>query len=222
MHQIFAGLFAEGNTDIDFLKSIVQKTMQTLAFECSGQLDIEVFPIVIDKTGLDFSKQVLSASKKGFDDYGIHILCVHTDADSPTSSKAYQYKINPSKNLLSVESSEDFCKILVAIVPIQETESWMLADKDLLKQEIGTDKSDNDLGINKFPESFSNPKETISNAIRIAREELTQKRRKSLSINELYLPLGQSIDMSKLEGLSSYQDFRNNIKDAFIQLNLLH
>lgn len=222
MPQIFAGLFAEGNTDVDFLQNIVQKTLQALAFECSGQLDIEVLPIKIDKSGLDFCDQVLSASKKGLEDYGIQILCVHSDADSPSSINIYQNKIFPSKHKLAQQNQTDFCKILVAIVPIQETESWMLADKALLKQEIGTNKSDNELGINKQPEEISNPKAVIANAIRIAREGLTQKRRRLLTINELYLPLGQSMDLTKLESLLSYQDFKNNIREAFIQLNLLH
>ena len=98
----------------------------------------------------------------------------------------------------------------------------MLADKALLKQEIGTNKSDIELGINRHPETVSDPKEVISNAIRIAREELTQKRRRQLTITELYLPLGQSVDLSKLENLTSYQDFKKNIREAFVQLNLLH
>lgn len=222
MPQIFAGLFAEGNTDIDFLQNIVQKTLQALAFECSGQLDIEVLPIKIDKFGLDFSDQVLSASRKGLEDYGIQILCVHSDADSSYSINVYQNKISPSQHKLTQQNQNEYCKILVAIVPIQETEAWMLADKALLKQEIGTNKSDIELGINRHPETVSDPKEVISNAIRIAREELTQKRRRQLTITELYLPLGQSVDLSKLENLTSYQDFKKNIREAFVQLNLLH
>ena len=54
MAQLFAGLFAEGNTDIDFLQSIVEKTLQAVAFDCSGQIDIDVFPIKIDKTDINF------------------------------------------------------------------------------------------------------------------------------------------------------------------------
>ena len=63
--QIFAGLFTEGNTDIRFLQSIVQKTLEAITFECSGQFDIELTPIKINKTGLGFIEQVLEASKTG-------------------------------------------------------------------------------------------------------------------------------------------------------------
>ena len=40
MAQIFAGLFAEGSTDISFLQNVVQKTLEAIAFECSGQANI--------------------------------------------------------------------------------------------------------------------------------------------------------------------------------------
>lgn len=111
---------------------------------------------------------------------------------------------------------------MVAIIPIQETEAWLLADKELLKQEIGTNKTDNELGINRQPEEIANPKEVIETAIRIARADMTRRRRSQLTITDLYLPIGQSVDLEKLELLSSYRDFKNNIREAFIQLNLLH
>ena len=65
MAQIFAGLFTEGSTDIIFLQNIVQKTLEAVAFDCQGQLDIETLPLEIDKTGLTFTQQVLQAAKKG-------------------------------------------------------------------------------------------------------------------------------------------------------------
>lgn len=221
MAQVFAGLFAEGSTDITFLQNVVQKTLESIAFDCRGQLDIETLHLEIDKTDLTFTEQVLKAAKKGSEDYGIQIICVHTDADDSSSQNAYHRKINPAKTELDNQNEADCCKILVAIVPIQETEAWMLADKDLLKQEIGTHKTDNELDINKNPEQIANPKEVIEKAIRIARAGLTQRQRNNLTIADLYLPIGQSIDLKKLEHLTSYIDFKNNVKNAFIQLNLL-
>ena len=221
MAQIFAGLFAEGSTDISFLQNVVQKTLEAIAFECSGQIDIETLPIEIDKTDLGFTEQVLVASKKGFEEYGIQIICVHTDSDSPTSQDVYQNKINPAKAALENQNNVDYCTIFVAVVPIQETEAWMLADKELLKQEIGTNKTDNELGINRIPEQIASPKEVIETAIRIARADMTRRRRGNLTIGDLYLPIGQSVDLERLESLSSYRDFKSNIRNAFIQLNLL-
>jgi len=223
IRQIFAGLFTEGKTDIRFLESIVQKTLESIVFnDCSGQFDIDLTPIEINKTDLKFIEQVLQASKQGLEELGITILCVQADADKKTLDDTYQYKINPCLIELEKQNENEYCKTLVAIVPIQETESWMLADKALLKKEIGTEKSDTDLGIHKNPESIANPKEVIEEAIRIARKNLTRKRRHNLSISDLYLPIGQSIDLKKLEKLPSYQDFKKNVEKAFRKLNLLH
>ncbi|WP_445082164.1 hypothetical protein [Candidatus Marithrix sp. Canyon 246] len=150
------------------------------------------------------------------------ILCVQTDADRKQLNDTYQHKINPCQVELEKQNENQYCKILVAVVPIQETEAWMLADKELLKKEINTDETDIKLGIHRAPESIANPKEVIENAIRVTRKNLTKKRRRNLSISDLYLPIGQGMDLKKLESLASYQDFKENIKKAFRKLNLLH
>ena len=219
--QIFIGLMGEGSTDNRFLKSIVKRTFEIIKFECFSDIDIYDVTELKTETRNTFIQEVLQASKKGVETFGMTILCVHTDADATNNVNTYQYKINPAQIELGKQSDADYCKNLVAIVPIQESESWMLADTILLKSEIGTDKTDNELGINKQPENISNPKEVIENAIRIARIEQTKRKRDSLTISDLYLPIGQSIDLEKLETLSSYQDFQENVREAFRKMNLL-
>lgn len=220
MTQIFVGLLAEGTTDIRFLNSIVEKTLIKVAFACKGQIEIEL--LIIEKgRSLNFIQEVLQASKNGVENFGMTILCVHTDADATNSENVYQYKINPAQTELAKQNDTYYCKNLVAIVPVQETESWMLADTELLKSEIGTTKADTELGIQKQVESIANPKEIIENAILIARSEITKRRRNNLSISDLYLPIGQSIDLEKLAILPSYQDFQENVREAFRKMNLL-
>ena len=118
--------------------------------------------------------------------------------------------------------SEHLCKNLIAIVPVQMTESWMLSDKELLKSEIGTDKSDEELGIDKAPELYKDPKQVIMAAIVMARRNMPKRRRKDLKIRELYSPLGQKVVMKALEKLGSYQKFKQAIIEAFKKLNYLH
>lgn len=221
--QIFAGLFTEGNTDIRFLESIVRKTLEDIAFECKGQIETEVKTIAINKTGLGFVEQVLLASKKGIDDYGIMFLCVHTDSDEDTDIRAMESKIIPALKSLKEKEEAEFCKILVSVIPVYMTESWMLADKELLKSEIGTELSNFDLGIHPIPESIADPKEIITNAIRIVQSDLTKrKRNRGLDISELYQIIGQKLELSQLENLESYLKFKNSLKSAFKGLGFLH
>lgn len=219
--QIFVGLITEGSTDNRFLGSVVKRTFDDIGFECNGDIELYLFPIEIDKTGLSFSELVIKSSKKGFDDYGIMVLCIHTDADGDSDSRMVQTKIAPAIAELETKNENEFCKIITVLIPVQMIESWMLADRELLKSEIGTTLSDNELEINHFPESISNPKQTIENAIRIARAELTKRRRRDLSISELYQPIGQKISINKLDLLPSYQKFKNSIRKAYKTLNYM-
>ena len=214
MYQIYVGLFTEGSTDIRFLEPIVEKSfLQIAELQSSVDIEITVQPIIIDKKGKNFIEQVFEALSIGYAQYGISILCVQADADDKKLDTTYKNKINKALQLLT--NNEIKCKNIVALVPIQETEAWMLADKELLKIQIGTLKSDEELGIHREPEKIANPKEVIENAIRIARFGLTKKRRHDLKIDELYALMGQSIKLSKLDSLSSYQNFKLNIIETY-------
>ena len=220
---IVAGLFTEGSTDIRFLESVVRKTLEDVAFDCQGQIETEVKAIEINKTGLGFVDQVLEASRKGLNDYGIMLLCVHTDADYSTDWKVMESKIIPSIKSLNEKNEIEFCKILVSVIPIYMTEAWMLADKELLKSEIGTQRTNIELGIHPTPESIANPKETIINAIRIVQSDLTRRQRnRGLNISELYQIIGQKIELNQLENLDSYRKFKESLKSAFKELGFLH
>ena len=148
-------------------------------------------------------------------------MCIHVDADDRTDTKAFNERINPAFEAIRKAETE-LCKNLVAIVPVQMTEAWMLADKELLKRQLGTNKNDEELGINKNPEDFSDPKHIIESAIRVARNQKPQRRRCELTISELYQPIGQQIKLNKLDTLPSYQKFKEAVRNSFKQLSYLH
>jgi len=97
----------------------------------------------------------------------------------------------------------------------------MLCDKNLLKAEIGTNQSNIELGLHKNPETYPDSKEIIEHAIRIARQGITRRRRRRLTISELYLPIGQKTALQALERLPSYLKFKEEIRQAFRKLNYL-
>jgi hypothetical protein len=218
---IFVGLFTEGTTDIRFLESIVKRTFDCVAFECNGDIEIELVPIEILKSTLGFVDQVRTASKKGFDEFGITVLCVHTDADEGSDDRIWESKIVPAQTALLESDETKCCKVLTPIVPIQMIEAWMLADPDLLKREIGTTKTKFELGIHRHPEEIANPKFVIQEAIRIAREDMVKRRRHDFNIGDLYLPIGKKSELDSLGTLSSFQKFKESVRTSFRQLNLL-
>lgn len=208
----------EGPTDERFLGGIIQRTFEDIAFNC--ETDIEVYPISLlpsPKLG-SWVDNVLQLSKDAFE-RGIQVLCIHVDADNASQMEAFANKINPAFKAV-LERDEELCKNLVAVIPVHMSEAWMLANKELFKEELGTSKSNADLNIARKPESIADPKETIENAIRIAESDLPRKSRR-ITVTDLYQPLGQTIPLSDLVLLPSYDNFRTAVLQAFRTLNYL-
>ncbi len=218
--QLIVGFATEGSTDHRFLESVIQRSFEDVAFECAGQTEILPVQCLRKKPG-DFVK-VVKAYARDADKRGIMILCVHVDADDTTDAIVFEHKIKPAFSMVKKSQDEHLCRNLVAIVPIQMTEAWMLSDKELLKSEIGTNKNDKELGIDKLPESYKDPKQAIIAAIAVGRQDMPKRRRKGLRIGELYSPIGQKVALTSLEKLESYQKFRKAIRSAFRKLNYLH
>ncbi len=93
--------------------------------------------------------------------------------------------------------------------------------KIINKENQEVKKAIKNLGIHKPLESVSDPKEVITKAIEITRQDYPQRRRHKLTIQQLYQPIGQKIKLEKLEKLSSYQKFRNAVQTLLTQLNYL-
>ena len=166
---------------------------------------------------------MLEASKLTFSKFGILILFVHTDSDSLDDEGVFNAKINPVTYLLSQQDNAAYCTHLVAIVPIKMTEAWMIADKELLKSEIGIDKTDFELGIHLNPEIIGNPKNQIQEIIRMSKESQTKRRRnEGLQISGLYQIIGQKVDLSHLGKLTSYIKFKNALVQKLKDLNFYH
>lgn len=219
--QVFVGFTTEGTTDVRFLRKIIERSFEEIAYECQGDVEPVVWPLEIKKTDLSFSEYALKAAQQGVEEIGMMILCIHSDADDATNQNVLDNKIAPARELIKAQSDDTTCKILVPAIPVQMMESWMLADKDLLKNEIGTTKTDNELKINRAPETIADPKATIEEAIRIARQEKTKRKRKELKIGDLYLPIGQKVSIDKLLRLPSYRQFQNDIRQAYRELRLM-
>ena len=220
---ILAGLFTEGTTDNRFLESVVKRTLEDVAFDCTGDIETAIEIININKTGLTFNNQVLEASKTALEKFSILLLFVHTDADGINDDNIFNSKIIPVKEFIAQQDSSSVCKNIIAIVPIQMTEAWMIADKELLKDEIGINKSDAELGIHKHPEEINNPKHVIEEIIRVSKEDKTKRNRsRGLRISDLYQIIGQKIALSELERLYSYNKFKQSLIDELKELNFYH
>lgn len=219
--QIFIGIVTEGNTDERFLISVIQRTFESVAIQCPGEIEVIASMLQDVDKGDSFSDLVLDASRKGIQQLGALTVVVHTDSDTDSYKERYQHKFEPALRALSeFKDDENYCSIITPLISVRMIEAWMLADKDLLKEEIGTNLSDSTLGIARDPEKIADPKAVISDAIRIATEGKS-RRRQSLSIAELYGSIGASVSLVALQSLSSYRMFRQSVEDAFREIGYL-
>lgn len=218
-YQLFLGYTFEGTTDKSFFKSIIERTISEILCTYSNK-DVEIVLIPFNKDGENFIDQSINVIKKGFIDNSTNIFYIHSDADDSTNRLVVKYKFEPLyKELLKISEIKD-CKI-IPIIPIYMTEAWMLADFDLFKKEISTDKTKAQLNLSGNPELFTDPKLRIVEALRITNNELPKKRRKDLKINDLYQIIGQKIEIKKLMNLSSFKEFYFNSFDVLKQLNII-
>lgn len=221
MIQLIVGLNTEGTTDIRFLTDVIKRLFEEIAFECKKDIEIyDIIPITVEKDS--FINTILNASSKGYETYSISILCVHADADGKSTDNVIIHKFAPLFKELETRNSQTYCKNIVPVIPITMMESWMLADKNLFKETIDANDFDNKtLGIEKFPESYSDPKAIIEKAIRIANAEKTKRKRKSMGISELYNYLGKNISLEALRKLPSFALFEENTRQTFHNLGYL-
>jgi hypothetical protein len=210
------GLLCEGTTDERFLLSVIKRTFDEVALECASQLEV-YDPELVDGKGLPFVAMVQQAATSA-QEHGIMVLCVHTDADSADDRTAFEFKINPA---FSAVVGPQYCEALVAVVPIRMTEAWMLADAELLREEIDPVGHGAELVLPARPESEHDPKETITELIRLALASRSRRQRDQLRIGDLYQPIGQKLNLRKLERLSSYQKFKESVRAAYRKLNYL-
>lgn len=218
MNVLTIAYAGEGSTDKRFLGNIILRTFEDVLFDAVSE--IEVYdPVFIKMQGENHVDKIYYAAQNA---QNFHVLCVHADADADTDQRAFEERINLGFNRIN-EQNEGVCKNLVAVVPVRMTEAWMMADIDVLKDEIGTEKSNVELGLPTHIhqiESIAKPKDTIKEAIRLAFEDVP-KRRSQIDIAEFYTPLSQKIRLEHLNQLKSYRKFKEAVRQSLINLNYL-
>ena len=219
---LLLGYTAEGSTDKRFFEPIIERTFNHILIDSNIEIDV-YRPMFLSKKSTGGFNESLTTTAIEAADNGIMILCVHCDADAAADKETFINKINPAFSTIKNYSnpSTSICKNLCAIVPVYMTESWMLADKELFKDAILSDKSNEELGIQHAPENYNDPKNVINEAIRISQEALPKKSR-NFAIADLYQPLGQQISIDKLMHLSSFRKFANAARSALMELHYLH
>jgi hypothetical protein len=215
--QITIGLLAEGGTDEAFLLGLIERVYQHLIMECYQQVEV-LTPIREHQKRSQLTKYILTGARN-LNYYDI--LCIHCDADN-RSDRAYRKDVlDPALEAHAAAAKvEDIIECIVPIIPIRTLENWILADTVALKIMIGTNQTDQTLGLNYPPESYNDPKHAIKQAIIISQAQKSGRRTK-VDISELYIPMGQEAALNELLKLPSFQKFYDAARASLVKMNLL-
>lgn len=217
---VIVGIAAEGPTDLRFLESVVERSFQDIAFHEFRQEYTFAVEVLngIDKSG-PFPVFVEKACRSALEQIGAMTVVIHTDSDKFSYAERYENKFVPAlQRLQKFESDDNLCHVITPLIPVHMIESWMLADKALFRKLICTDKTDAELNIDGNVETFADPKQKITEAIRIANAGHPKSFR-NVSIAELYGIIGQSVSLDALKRLDSYRSFCTCVLDTLRCLN---
>jgi hypothetical protein len=222
MKVLVLGLFVEGSTDYDFVPPVIRRTTEQILAQHDQSGIYEASVLIIQLTTNQKKDRAESILQAACDAYGYHALIVHSDADDPEPSKAIFERIEPGFKLVQ-ETNENACKDLVAIIPVQAIEAWILADYELLLREVGTDLKANDLGIPeiaKYVQKISKPKRRLEEAVQKAYASRSRRMRE-IDIRFLYQPIGEKINLKRLQQVPSYLQFVEDLTETLTNLNLI-
>ena len=219
MGTLSLALYCEGSTDKRFLTPVITKTSREV-LNTYQQIQIEVLPIHIIETEKRRQREaILSAARQA---RGYHALIIHADADDPEPYKARSERFEPGYALVQ-QVQEDICKDLLPIIPVQAIKAWMLADHELLLEEIGTRMRPDELNIPtkaNLVEAISKPKQRLRQAVQLAYAS-RRKRQRDIDIDFLYEPLGERIRLERLNSVSSYNQFVHELTTTLKKLTLI-
>lgn len=158
------------------------------------------------------AQRILAAAEEA---QGCHILIVHADADGPTPERALAERFHPGLALVK-QAGKNVCQDLLPVIPVQEIEAWLLADKEALLKEL---KAKQNTRISGFPpvqriESTARPKEELDRII----NALNSTQGRTVSRKDLYGPLGETVRLEKLAALSAYHQFITDLTEALTNL----
>lgn len=210
LHIAFCG---EGSTDEKLFRNLTEELVQRILLENS--LTTELSWLEIKKSPGSSEESLLKAAAEAKEQ---HILIFHRDADCSSRDECLQNHFNSGLQKIQEADASDRIKHIIPAIPIQESEAWMLCDKELLKDLLETDLSYQELKLTyqvKHIERIRDPKAVIQNAITIHRAQLPPRRRKrAVELPELYERFGTEVRIEKLMQLPSFATYERDLRSV--------
>lgn len=219
MTYLASALYAEGPTDYAFLRPLLRRACEDLCIhqargpvEIGDVLELDTRPEDRNKSRAECIVGAAIDSRAGW-----HVLFIHADADGD-GVRARAERITPAVRQLEAELGTHHS--WVAVVPVQMTDAWLLADFQRLREVLGTTLDASQLGIpTRGPsiERIADPKQALESAWRIVHG----RRRRAHRLSSIYQPLGEQIQLVELRKLEAYVEFERELAAALRRLRYI-
>ncbi len=215
MRVLTLGIWAEGPTDSRFLSPLLDRLSVKLLRD-RGRARVQVAaPILIgDRLSRENFPVVAGAC-----DPSVSILVVHTDAGGDVE-RAFAERIRPWFASVADEFQEGE-RELVPVVPVRETEAWLLCDIDALNQVFGMRKDRSAFGLPRHArevEQITDPKAHLRQAQIYA---IGKRPARKAGLGALYSALGVQVSFEELEKVLAFRQFAAAFEQALQRLGFL-
>jgi Domain of unknown function (DUF4276) len=200
-------LVCEGNSDKWFLTELLRRALDEICLEASSR----IVEVVIEHVQADHQRPaaiadaLMSAGK--FD-----LLLYHHDGSPHGTSQA---KVTEVCSSLARERREP----VVPVVPVRETEAWMLADPDAVASLLGVRPAS--MTTSGFPvrakdvEEVADPKQLLKSAMESCAGHGTGLR---IPKQDLFLVLAERIDLDRLREVPSFARWWTDMTEALVKM----
>lgn len=221
MRYLGIALFAEGPTDHAFLGPLLGRLCLELCLQ-GGSSPVDVGPVheLHPPQALrDASREdrILEAARAARGEW--NVLFIHGDgAGDPAGAR--RNLTDPAAGRIAAELGEDRHRS-VAVVPVRETEAWMLADPDAVTTAFRTRKTPATLGIPARPrdvEGLQHPKQAVEAVFRVARGGRVSRRDRAVGRFSL---IGEHARLDVLTEVPAFRELRSDLSAALEALRYI-
>ena len=213
MNKLHIAFCGEGTTDEKLFRNLTEELVQRILLE--SKITAELSWTKIKKPTGSSEESLLRAASEAKEQ---HVLIFHRDADCRSRDECLQSHFNSGLQEIQKVDASNRIKHIIPAIPIQESEAWMLCDKELLKDLLETNLSYQELELTyqiKRIETIGDPKAVIQRAINNHRERLSpRKRKRAVKLPDLYERFGTEVRIEKLMQIPSFETYERDLRSV--------
>lgn len=200
MRYLTSALISEGRSDDEFLPRLLTRALDDM---CSSDFDdvVEVADVVVLRTrsgppAVDSVIQMVERQAGSFS-----LVFFHRDRGA-NQERVKREWIDPLREMWGSRAER-----LITVVPVRETEAWLLADGAALRRALGVRWSDAAIGVPGTPqmvEKIGDPKSVLA--------QLGGRVRRP--IDSYFARLGELVSLDVLANVPAFRSWQEETRDA--------